>query len=184
MFDCAFCRTPSPKNDDDIKAMIQARMLKKDPTAIFFLGMQYCHWGLGLRKDMERAVELWTEAAELGSIDALYNLGLAYDRGIEFQQDETKAAELYRKAAIHGHAQSRHNLGCLEWQKGKPDRALRHFLITAKMGHKDSFEAIKEMFMAGVATKEQYAEALKGYHDAVEEMKSHDRDEANLVLRH
>ncbi|EJK51975.1 hypothetical protein THAOC_28801, partial [Thalassiosira oceanica] len=30
---------------------------------------------------------------------------------------------------------------------------------------------IKEMFMAGVATKEQFAEALKAYQDAVEEMK-------------
>ena len=35
--------------------------------------------------------------------------------------------------------------------------------------------------MQGNATKEQYAEALKGYQDAVEETKSHDRDEANIV---
>ena len=38
------------------------------------------------------------------------------------------------------------------------------------------------MFMGGVATKEQYAETLKGYQDAVEKMKSHDRDEANKRL--
>ena len=37
------------------------------------------------------------------------------------------------------------------------------------------------MFMEGIATKEQYAEALKGYQDAVEEMKSHDRDEAERL---
>ena len=34
----------------------------------------------------------------------------------------------------------------------------------------------------GVATKEQYAEALKGYQDAVEETKSHDRDKAKAYL--
>ena len=37
---------------------------------------------------------------------------------------------------------------------------------------------IKEMFTDGDATKAQYAEALKGYQDAVEETKSHQREEA------
>ena len=46
------------------------------------------------------------------------------------------------------------------------------------MGCKDSLETIKKVFMGGDATKEQYAQALKGYQDAVEEMKSHDREEA------
>jgi len=49
------------------------------------------------------------------------------------------------------------------------------------MGHEDSVENIKRAFMGGDATKEQYAEALKGYQDAVEEMKSHDRDEAKRI---
>jgi len=64
---------------------------------------------------------------------------------------------------------------------GNHDRAVRHFLISAKMGLKDSVEVIKEMLMAGDATKEQYAEALRGYQDAVEEMKSHNRDEAKRL---
>ena len=51
------------------------------------------------------------------------------------------------------------------------------------MGHKDSVEAIKKMFMEGLATKEQYAEALQGYQVAVEGMKSRDRDEANALTR-
>ena len=46
------------------------------------------------------------------------------------------------------------------------------------MGHKKSVETIKTQFMGGLATKGQYTEALKGYQDAVEETKSHDRDEA------
>ena len=58
---------------------------------------------------------------------------------------------------------------------------MRHFLITAKMGYINSVETIKEMFMDGLATKEHYTEALKGYHDAVEEMKSHDRDEVKRL---
>ena len=45
------------------------------------------------------------------------------------------------------------------------------------MGYGDSVEMIKNMFMAGHETKEQYAQAMKRYHVAVKEMKSHDRDE-------
>ena len=49
------------------------------------------------------------------------------------------------------------------------------------MGDKFSVEKIKKMFMIGIVTKEQYAQALKGYQDALEEMKSHDRDEAKRL---
>ena len=38
MDDCPFCRTPLPDNDADALAMVQARVEKKDPDAIYFLG--------------------------------------------------------------------------------------------------------------------------------------------------
>ena len=55
-------------------------------------------------------------------------------------------------------------------------------MISAKMGHERSLEMIKEMFTGGDATKEQYAEALRGYQHAVEEMKSAQREEAKAFL--
>ncbi|EJK76545.1 hypothetical protein THAOC_01686, partial [Thalassiosira oceanica] len=123
-----------------------------------------------------------TEAAELGSIQALFDLGDAYNHGEGVQQDVATAVEFYAKAAMQGHVSSRYNLGNHEGRKGNHDRAVRHWLISAKMGHKDSVQNMKRAFMTGVATKEQYAEALKGYQGAVEEMKSHDRDEAKAFL--
>ena len=178
LLDCAFCRTPCPDNDADKLAMILVRAKKKDPATINFLGIKYCFGGLGLPKDMQKAVELWEEAAEFGSIDALFNLGHAYYSGQGVEQDETKSAEFFKKAAMQGHAESRHNLGSHEGRKGNHDCALKHFLISAKMGYEDSVEYIKKLFMDGIATKEQYHQALKGYQDAVKETKSHDRDEA------
>jgi len=164
--------------------MIQARVAKRDPEAIFFLGQHYFYGGqLGLHNDMQKAVELYKEALELGSVDALFNLGVAYEYGEGVQKDVAKAAEFYEKAAMQGCPLSRHRLGYIEWKKGNHDRAVRHFLISAKMGHEESVETIKEMFKAGVATKEQYAEALKGYQDAAEEMKSHDRDEVSALRK-
>ncbi|EJK57054.1 hypothetical protein THAOC_22942 [Thalassiosira oceanica] len=171
-----------PDNDAAAQlAMLQARVLKKDPVAINFLGEKYCHGSLGLQKDMRKAVELWTEAAELGSIEALFNLGVAYYFGDGVEKNTAKAVELFEKAAMHGNVESRHNLGQFEVEKGNYDRAVRHLLISAKMGYKGSVEIIKKMLMAGLATKEQYTVALKGYQDALEEMKSHDRDEAKRL---
>ena len=65
-------------------------------------------------------------------------------------------------------------------ENGYYDRAVRYLLISAKMGC-DSVDMVKTMFMEGIASKEQYSEALKGYQDAVEEMKSHDRDEVKRL---
>ena len=183
MFDCAFCRTPIPDNDADRLSMVQARMAKKDPEAINVLALKYRYGSLGLQKDMQKVVELWTEAAELGSIEAFYSLGVAYDFGDGVQQDVPRATEFYEKAAMQGHVQSRNNLGCYEGLKGNHGRAVRHLLISAKMGYKESVENIKRAYMGGIATKEQYGEALKGYQDAVEEMMSHDRDEANALRK-
>ena len=81
------------------------------------------------------------------------------------------------------HVESRHNLGICDGSKGDCDRAVRHFLISAKMGDKDSLEIIKKVFMEGFATKEQYGQALRGYQDAVKEMKSPERDEAKKIQK-
>ncbi|EJK65128.1 hypothetical protein THAOC_14055 [Thalassiosira oceanica] len=139
MGDCPFCRTPLPANDaenTEILAMVRARVAKKDPVAINHLGEKYFFGQLGLQKDVSRAIALWTKAAELGSVKALYNLGVAYNTGEGVQQDTVKAVEFYEKAAMQGSADARHNLGCCEVRMGNSDRAVRHFLISAKMGHK------------------------------------------------
>ncbi|EJK66522.1 hypothetical protein THAOC_12557 [Thalassiosira oceanica] len=177
-------RTPCPDNDADSLTMIRARVAKKDPDAINHLGEQYCHGQLGLQKDMRKAVELWTEAAELGSVEALYHLGIEYESRIGAKEDKARSIQVYEKAAMLGCPLSRHELGCVEGSdRGNYDSAAKHFLIAAKMGLKESVENIKSLFVAGVVTKEQYAKALKGYQDAVEEMKSHGRDEASVLMK-
>ena len=98
---------------------------------------KYFFGTLGLQKDLRKAVELWTEAAELGSIEALFNLGVSYCTGMGFERTRQRAVEFFEKAAMQGHVESRHNLGFDEGEKGNHDRAVRHLLISAKMGHKN-----------------------------------------------
>jgi len=181
MFDCPFCRTPMQEDNESSLAMVQKRVDAKDPVAMLFLGDKYYFENLGLEKDVQRAIELWTEAAKLGLSYAHHKLGNCYFDG-EVAEDHAKAVQHWKKAAMRGNIDSRNSLGVYEVENGNYGRAARHYLIAAKMGESVSLNNIKEMFVGGIATKEHYAEALKGYWDSVEEMKSQERDEAKALV--
>ena len=178
---CPFCRVPHPTSDASKLAMVQKRVEKRDSAAIFHLGQNCFHGRLGLAKDVTRAVELWTEAAELGSVDAQFWLGVVYCTGEGFQEDIPRGVRHWRQAAMEGHVESRHNLGVVEFHNGNYKLAVQHWMISAKMGDDDSLNFIRRMFMKDQASKAQYAEALRGYGDALEEMKSHQREEAKRL---
>jgi len=178
MHNCPFCRAPAIGDDASRLAKLQKRVDAHDPEAIGFLGGQYYVGNLGLEKDVQRAMELCTQAAKLGSIYAQYNLGNRYCRGEDLPKDMAQAVRYFEMTAIQGHVEARHCLGVYEYKNGNFERAVRHYLISAKMGSDLSLDDIKRMFAVGQASKEQYAEALKGYQDAVEEMTTPERDEA------
>ena len=69
--------------------MAQKRVDKGDAEAAKVLGDQYYRGDLGLARDVTRAIELWTKAAELGSIDAHYDLGRVHYNGEEDKQRES-----------------------------------------------------------------------------------------------
>ena len=66
-------------------------------------------------------------------------------------------------------------------KKKKKNLVVQHWMICTKMGNKELLDAIRKKFVRGQATKVQYAEALRGYQGAVEEMKSHHREEAKRL---
>ena len=80
-----------------------------------------------------------------------------------------------------GHVNARHNLGAKEGQAGNMDKALKHYMISARCGDNDSLENIKQMYMNGDATKDDYAKALRVYQENLIEIKSAQRDEAAAV---
>ena len=178
MRNCAFCRTPPPGEDSEILAMIKKRVDAGDPVAMWSLGNKYALGYHGLEKDVTKAIELWERAAELGDTDAHYNLGCLYREGKDVEKDTAKAIQHCEAAAVKGNAAARYNLGWEESAAGNHDLALQHWMISAKLGDQDSLNGIKEMFMDGLATKADYADALRGHQSAVEEMRSPDRDEA------
>ena len=178
MWDCPFCRTPTPEEDSQVLAMVQKRVTAGDPVAMWRLGRQYADGDYGLQKDVARALDLYERAAVLGLKEAHYSLGVLYGKGEDVEKDTVKAIHHYEAAAVKGDVLARINLGVLEYHAGNSDLALQHYMIAAKMGRQSALNNIKLMFRNGLATKAEYAEALRGHQSAVEEMTSPDREEA------
>ena len=86
--------------------MIRKRVDKGDAEAMKFLGDKYDYGQLGLPKNVPRAIELWTEAAELGSIDAHHDLGFVYYNGEGVEEDKPRGIRHWQEAAMKGYVVS------------------------------------------------------------------------------
>ena len=73
---------------------------------------------------------------------------------------------------------ARHILGLLEGNAGNDERAMKHFMVAARAGDNESLDKVKQGFMEGYVTKDDYAGTLRAYHESQTEMKSEARDKA------
>ena len=170
---CAFCRQPRPKSKEDFDMCLMRRVAANDPFAL-------CQMGANRRneEDYDGAFEYWAKAAALGDAAAHCGLSDMYRNGEGFEKDEKKALHHLEQAAIGGHPFARNNLGVLEERKGRIDRAVKHWIIAAKLGDDLSLESIKGCFTAGLISKDVFAEALRACQAAIDETKSPQREAA------
>ena len=175
---CPFCRTPAPDTDEEVVEWAKKRIELGDADAMYGLGCCYAEGDDGLTQDHAKASELWHRAAELGNAKSYYNIGNAYYFGNGLERNKKKAVHYCEVAAMGGDLVARHNLGVLEGRSGNMDRALKHYMIAAGSGYSGSLENIKEMFIKGHVTKEDYSRALRVYQARLNEIKSPQRDEA------
>ena len=61
---------------------------------------------------------------------------------------------------------------------GNWDRALKHYMVSVGDGDNDSVKNIKQLYMDGHATKEDYVRALRAYQGYLEEVWSEQRNKA------
>ena len=177
---CAFCRELTPNSEKErIKNMMKRIKENNDSVAMRSMGKKHY-----LREgDYETAFKYFTMAAELGDADAHYNLSVIYRKGEVVQKDVIKEVYHLEEAAIAGHPEARHNLGVIEWDNGKHERARKHLIIAANLGFHNSLEPLKELYADGLASKEDYADALRAYQAAVEATKSVQRDVAEDAIK-
>jgi TPR repeat protein len=168
---CAFCREPEAKSKEESNKRIMERVKKGDPVAMTAIGKKHYHEG-----DDGKALEYFTKAAELGEVGAHFCLGSMCQRGIGVEKDEKRGIHHYEQAAIGGHPGARGLLADYEEDKGRLERAAKHLIIAANLGQDLALKPIKQLFVQGIVSKEEYAAALRGHQAAVDATKSAERD--------
>jgi tetratricopeptide (TPR) repeat protein len=170
---CVYCREPLPKSQKEYNKRVMNRIKKNDPVAMTAMGKRSKEEG-----DYGKAFEYYTKAVELGDVDAHVGLGSMYYQGNGVEKDMAKAVHHWEQAAIGGHPQARAGLATHEMRNNRPDRAAKHFIIAANLGEDLLLKPIKELFVRGAVSKEEYAAALRGCQAAVDATKSAEREEA------
>ena len=170
---CSFCREPGPKLQEEAVKQEMERAKKNCPAAMSRTGYKRYQEG-----DYETALEYFTKAAELGDADAHYFLGFMYRMGRGVEKDKKKEVYHSEQAAVRGHASARHSLGCEEANNGRFERAKKHWIIAANLGHDGSLKMLRRLYTEGHASKEDYANALRANQAAVDATKSVDREKA------
>ena len=61
---------------------------------------------------------------------------------------------------------------------GNPHRGMKHFILAAKAGLKKSLDCVKQGFVNGIVTKDEYENTLRAYQQRHDEMKSDGRNKA------
>ena len=175
---CPFCRTPAPKTGEETHERIENRVKLDDAVAIYNLGCDYSSGECGFQQDNDKALELWHRAGELGCAAAYHNIGVSYENGEGVERDEKNAKHHWEVAAIGGVVDARHNLGSVEIRAGNMNRALKHYMIAVEGGDADSLKTVKQLFTKGLATRDDYAKALRAYQAYIDDIRSDQRDEA------
>ena len=167
-----------PADDDEemIRRIFERIEKYNDPEAMDQLGGFYAEGTNGFTVDHVKAVEWYQRGSELGHSIAHYNLAGAYLRGEGVQVNRKKAIHHYQIAAMMGVVDARCKLGAMEGLNGNHDRAMRHMMMAARCGDNDSLVAIKNGFMMGNVTKEDYETTLREHKASRDEEQSDRRD--------
>ncbi len=105
-----------------------------------------------------------------------------YYNGDGVEKDKEKEVYHLEKAAIGGHPYARFSLGCHEGINGSVERAVKHFMIAANHGSVASMKALWKEFKDGYITKEDLDATLRSHQDALNTMKSAQRDAADVIF--
>ena len=172
---CAFCRTSNHTTDEEGVRRIKKLVEVWHPTYLQDIMLGELR---GCRTTTKR---LTSCILNQGSLDVLRHIttwAFHYDNGRGVEVDKKKAKHYYELAAMNGNVKARHNLGCDEVDAVNYHRAIKHFLLSARAGDKESLDQVKEGFMDGIVTKDEYANTLRVHQKIQDEMKSNARDKA------
>ena len=152
---------------------------RKVPEGQILLGLRYLH-GMGISADEAVGVNYLGQAAEQGYMDAQFNYGTCFAKGIGVPKDDeeakkwfSKASEQLSKVAEQGDAKAQMRLGkChLEGVGVSKDEAMGALWIqkAAEQGNADAQFLLGMCYLDGVGVPTDEEEAEKWFHKAEEQ---------------
>jgi len=110
--------------------------------ALAYNAIGYCYYfGIGTEKNETRAAQWFLDAANKGSVDALYNLGMLSWKGWNESQNIPNAYAYFLKASKHGHSYATYRLGELVFSEpsivvtgDRCTKAALYFKLVAQRG--------------------------------------------------
>ena len=146
-----------------------AKQLKEnqiDTDALFDMAFKYEN-GLGIEQNLQKAIELYTEAAEQGHVYAQHFLALCYEYGRGVEANLSKAFEWYFKAAEHGAPGAQHNVAvCYENGDGVVQnfkKAVEWYTKAANQDFPDSQYNLAICYEEGKGVRKDLTKAFEWY---------------------
>ena len=166
-------REALPATKEELNGQLMKRVEANDPKAMYRMGVKR-----GEEGDYKAAFEYLTRAAALGEMKSHFRLSIMYHEGKGVEKDLIRELYHTEQAAIGGHPPARRNLALFEETDGRVDRAVKHYIIAAKLGEDESLTRIKNLYQLGYVSKGDFAAALRGHQAAIDATKSPQREEA------
>lgn len=136
----------------------------------------------GFEKDPDKSIQYFLEAAEIGSVDAQWNLGLLYNEGIGVELNPDEARYWFEKAAKAGHSRAQFNLS-LMYMTGRGverdfTKASELLQLSAENGYIDAAFGLAELYTVGQGVPQDYSKAVEWFEKAAKA--GHPRAQSNL----
>jgi localization factor PodJL len=135
-------------NNEEAARWFEIAAKKGIIPAQFRLGTLY-EKGLGVKRDLVAARDLYRAAADKGHGKAMHNLAVLYAEGADGKPDYNTAALWFRKAADHGITDSEYNLAILYARGVGVEQNLaesyKWFFLAAKEGDQDAAQKRDEI---------------------------------------
>lgn len=182
---CPTCRHPLPTVSDHGRVELLHKLLKRSPgrhtaPALHLLGNAYAN-ATGIAQDLERALDLYQQAADLKSLEATITLGVCFERGEGTEEDHEEGVRLYMLAATKdNHRKAQFNLGnCFFVGKGvELNRmiAFQWFKRAADQGYADAQLCVGSCYERGAGVKLDQAKAFEWFKKSA--------DQGNIKAQH
>ena len=128
------------------------------------------------QKDYKNAAEYFQKAAEEGHVDAQFNLGILYAKGLGVPKNKEDALRWLGKAASQGHAGAKKELGLLKGGMEKIENEIQH------VEDPEEQDDLGRAYLHGEGVEQNYEEAAKWFRKAAEQ--GHRAAQFNLGMRY